>query len=87
MRSRDKPGGHPFTGQAVSGIEAARACSAASARNVGRRVPILAPAGCRGVSDGGGWREGERLATEIARRGVPMRNPLADRLVVVVMLL
>ena len=34
-----------------------------------------------------GWREGERLATEIAGRGVPMRDSLADRLVVVVMLL
>ena len=37
--------GVPFTGQAVSGIEVARACSAASAWNVGRRVPIMAPAG------------------------------------------
>jgi hypothetical protein len=36
---------------------------------------------------GGGWREGERLATEIAGRGVPMRDSPADRLVVVVMLL
>src|SRR6266581_8944142 len=46
MRSRDKPGRSPFTGQAVSGIEVARACSAASAWNVGRRVPLQVPAGC-----------------------------------------
>ena len=39
--SRDEPGGCPSIGQAVSGMEAARARSAASARNVGRRVPIL----------------------------------------------
>jgi hypothetical protein len=66
-------------------MKAARACSAASVRNVGRRVPITAPAGCFfGVSR---RREGERLATEIVRRGVPMRNSLADRLVVAVMLL
>jgi hypothetical protein len=77
----------PFTGQAVSGIEAARACSAASARNVGKRVPILASADCRVFSGGGGWLEGECLATEIAGRGVPMRNPLADRPVVVLRLL
>jgi hypothetical protein len=32
-------------------------------------------------------REGECLATEIARCGVPMRNLLADRLVVVLRLL
>jgi hypothetical protein len=34
-----------------------------------------------------GRREGERQATEIARRGVPMRDSPADRLVVVVRLL
>jgi hypothetical protein len=34
-----------------------------------------------------GRREGECLATEIAGCGVPMRDSLADRLVVVVMLL
>jgi hypothetical protein len=34
-----------------------------------------------------GRREGECLVTEIAGHGVPMRDSLADRLVVVVMLL
>jgi hypothetical protein len=38
---RDEPGGCPPIGQAVSGMEAARVRSAASARNVGRRVPIV----------------------------------------------
>jgi hypothetical protein len=38
-RSQDKPGGCPLTGQAVSGVQAARAWSAALAWNVGRRVP------------------------------------------------
>jgi hypothetical protein len=38
---RDEPGGCPPIGQAVSGMEAARVRSAASARNVGRRVSIL----------------------------------------------
>jgi hypothetical protein len=47
---RDEPGGCPFIGQVVSGMEAARAWSAASAWNVGRRVSILLlPA------RGGGW--------------------------------
>ena len=41
MRSRDESGGCPFIGQAVSGMQAARAWSAASARNLGRHVPIL----------------------------------------------
>src|SRR6266702_1569638 len=38
---RDESGGCPFIGQAVSGVKAARVCSAATTRNVGRRVPIL----------------------------------------------
>jgi hypothetical protein len=38
---RDEPGGCPPIGQVVSGMEAARVRSAASARNVGRRVPIV----------------------------------------------
>ncbi len=42
-------------------------------------LPLVA-AGCV-------WREGEHRATEIAGCRVPMRSPLADRLVVVVMLL
>ncbi|GAB1645331.1 hypothetical protein KRMM14A1259_57540 [Krasilnikovia sp. MM14-A1259] len=50
---RDEPGGCPSIGQAVSGMEAARVRSAASARNVGRRVPIRPP--CLGE-----LRDGER---------------------------
>jgi hypothetical protein len=38
---RDKPGGCPPIGQAVSSMEATRVRSAASARNVGTRVLIL----------------------------------------------
>jgi hypothetical protein len=49
-----EPGGCPSIGQAVSGMEAARAWSAASARNVGRRVPIL---GMPAVRTGGPERE------------------------------
>ena len=52
--SRDEPGGCPVIGQAVSGMEAARAWSAAPARNVGRPVPIRLPA-CLRVA--GGERE------------------------------
>jgi hypothetical protein len=37
---RDKPGGCPLIGQAVSGVEVARVRSAAGARNVGRHVPM-----------------------------------------------
>jgi hypothetical protein len=40
-RFRDEPGGCPPIGQVVSGMEAARVRSAASAWNVGRRVPTL----------------------------------------------
>jgi len=40
-KSRDEPGGCPSIGQAVSGMEAARARSAAPTWNVGRRVPTL----------------------------------------------
>jgi len=38
---RDEPGGCPSIGQVVSGMEAARVRSAASTRNVGRRVSIV----------------------------------------------
>jgi hypothetical protein len=37
--SRDEPGGCPVIGQVVSGMEAARAWSAAPASNVGKPVP------------------------------------------------
>lgn len=40
-RSRDESGGCPLTGQAVSGVKAARAWSAAATGNVGKRVSIL----------------------------------------------
>src|SRR5882762_3215224 len=82
MRSRDKPGGSPFTGQAVSGIEAARDCPAASAWNVGRRVPILAPAGGRFSSgrrrvargSAPGDRNREVLSTDAEPAGGPARS-------------
>ena len=38
---RDEPGGCPFIGQVVSGMEAARVRTAAPARNVGRRAMTL----------------------------------------------
>jgi len=38
--ARDEPGGCPSIGQAVPGMEAARAWSAAVAWNVGRHTPI-----------------------------------------------
>ena len=50
---QDEPGGCPCIGQAVPGMEAARAWSAAFTRNVGRRTLIL-PAGPCGA---GGERE------------------------------
>ena len=84
MRSRDESGGCPFTGQAVSGMQAARAWSVASVRNVGRRVPIQGPPF---VLLGWWTREGVRRAAETVRRRVPMRRALADQLVVVVKLL
>lgn len=40
---RDEPGESPVIGQAVSGMEAARVRSAASAWNVGRRMPTRLP--------------------------------------------
>src|SRR5208282_3180153 len=82
MRSRDESGGSPFTGQAVSGIEVARSCSAASAWNVGRRVPILVPVrlpftgGRRRVARGSapGDRNREVLSTDAEPAGGPARS-------------
>ena len=54
--SRDEPGGYPFTGQVVPGMKAARVRSAASAWNVGRRVPIPS----RGVVPGERERVGRQ---------------------------
>jgi hypothetical protein len=42
--SGKESGGYPFTGQAVPGMKAARARSAAFAWNAGRRVPVPLPA-------------------------------------------
>ena len=71
--------GVPFTGQAVPGMKAARSCSAASARNVGRRVPITAPAGvflgqqaARGRALGDRNREARSTGAEFA--GGPARS-------------
>ena len=55
---RDEPGGCPFTGQAVPGMEVARAWSAAFARNVGRRTPI--PAACPRAGRAGKRERAER---------------------------
>jgi hypothetical protein len=43
QRFRDELGGCPFIGQVVSGMKAARAQTAAPARNVGRRAMTLPP--------------------------------------------
>ena len=66
---RDEPGGCPFIGQVVSGMKAARARSAASARNLGRQVSTLSllcrrwrHGGARGSAPGGGNREYRRVA-------------------------
>jgi hypothetical protein len=56
---RDEPGGGLLTGQVVSGVKAARARSAALARNVGRPVSMLMAAGwlaSRGSAPYGGNR-------------------------------
>ncbi len=74
---RDEPGGSPFTGQAVSGMEAARVRSAASAWNVGRRMPTPPP---RRRKAPGGKRERavrrkpEALSTVAASAGGPARS-------------
>lgn len=74
--SRDEPGGCPSIGQAVSGMKAARARSAASAWNVGRPVPTLSTPCLRG----GGERESpsgrnrEVVSTVAALAGGPARS-------------
>jgi hypothetical protein len=80
--SRDEPGGCPFIGQVVSGMQAARAWSAAPARNVGRRTSILsARAELVRVAEGSASTGGNREALST------VATPLADRLVVVMKLL
>ena len=76
---RDEPGGCPSIGQAVSGMKAARARSAASARNLGRQASLqLGPATARwtglarGSAPGGGNREA--LSTVARPAGGPARS-------------
>lgn len=59
-----QPGGCPLIGQVVPGVKAARARSAASARNVGRRVPTPVDRH-EGVPVG---EQGARQAAETVRR-------------------
>ena len=54
---RDEPGGCPLTGQVVSGVKAARARSAALARNVGRRAATRLSRVGPGVARGSVWRQ------------------------------
>ena len=55
---RDEPGGCPLTGRVVSGMEAARARSAAPAWNVGRQMPTWLPApGAGGERERAGQQE------------------------------
>src|SRR5258708_19150206 len=60
-RSRDEPGGYPSAGQAVPGVQVARARSAACVRKHGKARADTAPAMGR-------TREGARQAAETARR-------------------
>jgi hypothetical protein len=78
MRSRDEPGGYPvyWPGGARHRGGASLFCGFCTERG---------KAGSD--NDAFGWRMGERLVTEIAGRRVPVRDPLADRLVVAVKLL
>ena len=75
----EEPGGCPLTGQAVSGMEATRARSAAFVWNRRRRARIPPP-----------LRRGERECPrrpETVRDRVPMPGAPADRPVVAVRLL
>ena len=83
MRSRDKPGGCPV--YRPGGVRhrggASLFCGFCMER--GKAGSDTGICWLALMAAGGGWREGEHLATEIAGCGVPMRSPLADRLVVV----
>ena len=60
FRCREESGGCTLTGQVVSGVEAARARSAAGVRNVGRQMPIRLPwqvGVATGSASSGGNRE------------------------------
>jgi hypothetical protein len=69
MRFRDEPGGSPFIGQVVSGMQVARVWSAAAVGNLGRRVPILGL--LRTIVRQA--REGVHQAAETVRCRVPLR--------------
>jgi hypothetical protein len=75
---RDEPGGCPLTGQAMSGVKAARAWSAASAWNVGKRALMLRPGSSEGVRVARGsassGRNREALSTDAVRAGGPARS-------------
>jgi hypothetical protein len=68
MQSWDEPGGCPSIGQVVSGMEVARACSAASARNLGRRT-TKRPSRCGGERESVKRKNREALSTVAACAG------------------
>jgi hypothetical protein len=80
---REEPGGSPFTGQVVSGVKAARAWSAATTWNVGRRVPIRLPVAWEGWRVARGSASSSRNCEALSTDA----DTLADRLVVVLKLL
>jgi hypothetical protein len=72
---RDEPGGCLLTGQAVSGVKAARAWSAALAWNVGRPVSMLMAACVAGIErERAERRKPKALSTDAARAGGPARS-------------
>jgi hypothetical protein len=87
MRPRDKSGGNPvyWPGGARHVGGASLFCGFCTER--GKAGSDNGVRCCLLTGGRRGSREGERPATGIARRGVPMRNSLADRLVVVMMFL
>jgi len=88
MRSRDKPGGRPVYWPGGVRHEGGASLFCGFCMERGKAGSDTGICRRRFFLIGGGWlREGECLATEIAGCGVPMRNPLADRLVVAMMLL
>ena len=67
--------GVPFTGQAVPGMEAARARSAAFARNAGRCARTQLPAGVAGGGrERGDGRDRKPRSTVAGRAGGPARS-------------
>jgi hypothetical protein len=76
LEPRDELGGSPLTGQAVSGMEATRAWSAAFAWNVGRHVPVPASAAVRLAARGSvsSSRNCEGLSTVTGHAGGPARS-------------